>query len=866
MASPVLSSLTANSNSLGRQSNNLTQLAFITVRPFQSRTVFLYLSGMKKLLFSIMLVCAFSAGAFAQILPSKTPEADSIAFAKVRARMDSIRQYRPTVGLVLAGGGARGLAHLGVIKYMEELGIPVDLVTGTSMGGLIGGMYSMGYKHDQLDSLIRDINWPKMMSDDVPKTYLTYKLKQYRDKYLIRIPFHYDEEDLAARFEQENILDKMSEEAGHGSGEAMRDAINKMGIGMPDGFLYGLNVRNTLSSVSVGYQDSICFANLPIPYACVATDMLSMTPKYWTSGSLTKAMRSTMAIPFYFRAVRGDGEILLDGGMRNNYPADLAREMGADIIIGSQMSTHRGLNDLNSPMDLLFQTITLLSAEAVGQAKEMLDMDVNHELKGYNMLSFDDKSVDDIINQGYQNALDHKELFESIAAKVVGKQEPPVSHPAPAVNLAQQKVRVDKVKFNGLTEEEQQIILRTSDYPADGMYDREIVEKMLNNIYGTNAFEAVTYHMEGSREPYTLVFNCQKGQVHDAAFSLRADTDEYVAVALHLGLGTRRISGPRLTTDLKLGTNPYLKIDGALKSKHGLPTVGIAARTRIINAISGYMQSSQEKLLNIGVDAYIEDCRLRMGALRAGVSFEMNPWERYMEYSYQRFGWDWESHWLSAFASLKLDTFNDGYFPTRGMRLSLDGRYVFAGKAAILNPDIYHPVEEPVTTEGSKVPGYLSTIASMEGAFTIGDNFTIHPKLYAGFYWVPMVKDPANYDDIRHYMNPIHLVTVGGFIPNRYVEHQIPFFGFPTDYRNCLPKSAMAQLDLRYRISHKNFITARAGMYEDVYELADISYTRPDLAYGLEFARQSMVGPLKIAAQWCWMTRFTVYASVGFDF
>ena len=99
----------------------------------------------------------------------------------------------------------------------------------------------------------------------------------------------------------------------------MEQALNKIGLGMPDGFLYGINVRNTLSSISVGYQDSLSFADLPIPFACVATDLYSMTPKYWTSGNINAALRSTMAIPFYFRAVRGGGEILLDGGMRNNF-------------------------------------------------------------------------------------------------------------------------------------------------------------------------------------------------------------------------------------------------------------------------------------------------------------------------------------------------------------------------------------------------------------------------------------------------------------------------------------------------------------------------------------------------------------------
>ena len=265
---------------------------------------------MKRLIAALFTACALMGSAQAQnqdfeqilqnahektykpILESAHPEADSLAFLKVRARMDSIRQYRPTVGLVLAGGGARGLAHLGVIKLIEELGIPVDVVTGTSMGGLVGGLYALGYKHDQLDSLVRAIEWPIMMSDDVPTEYIGYKLRQYRETYALRIPHHYDDEDLADRLKNERIADKMASESGHSSADMLNESISRMGLGMPDGFLYGLNVRNMLSSVTVGYQDSISFADLPIPYACVATDLYAMAPKYWTSGSIAPCART----------------------------------------------------------------------------------------------------------------------------------------------------------------------------------------------------------------------------------------------------------------------------------------------------------------------------------------------------------------------------------------------------------------------------------------------------------------------------------------------------------------------------------------------------------------------------------------------
>ena len=822
---------------------------------------------MRKLITALFISLCLGLTAKAQILQSATPEADSLAFAKVRERMDSIRQYRPTVGLVLAGGGARGLAHLGVIKYLEELGIPVDVVAGTSMGGLIGGLYALGYKHDQLDSLVRAIDWPVMMSDNIPNSYVGYKIKKYRDKFVIRIPHRYDNEDIKRRLEQERLLERMADEAGSGSTDMLQESLNKMGLGMPDGYLYGLNVRNMLSSVSVGYQDSLSFADLPIPYANVATDLYTMTPKYWTDGSITTALRSTMAIPFYFRAVRGNGEILLDGGMRNNFPVDLAKEMGADIVIGSDMAIHREINELNTPVDFLFQTITLLASGSAGPAMEMLDMNVHHELPGYNMLSFDDKSVDDIIDQGYRNALDHKEEFEAIAKQVVGKPVPPVHHNPPAVNLAQTRVKISEVQFTGISDDERQQVLHKSDYPADGIYDRNVIERMLNRIYGTNAFESVTYHLEGQQEPYTLVFDCQKGPVNDLALGVRADTDETVALALHYGLGTRRLSGPRMTADLKLGTNPSLTIEGILKSRIGLPSLGVSFRNRLLNSSSGWMSDEEDRLFSTAIDLFIEDSKMLFGSMRAGFTAEMDPYERYLSYENLWVGWDWKSYWLSAFANFKYDTFDDSYFPTKGIRLSLDGRYVFKGYSIDLDEDAYYHVEGSTVTEGGVVPDYWSTAATVEAAFSLGRNFTILPSVRFGYYLTKGFYE--NYDSAPSpelVMNPKHVVSFGGMMANRYTERQLPFFGYPSAYRNTLPISTISQLDLRYRFKRKNFVTLRGGVAIDTFFLRDLLITYPLWAVGTEYSRQTMVGPLRVALQWNSTDGVTLYAGIGFDF
>ena len=839
---------------------------------------------MKQWISALLVLCSLNMGlhaqtssrmrkspepAFSPILTSANPEIDEAAFEKVRARMDSIRQYRPTVGLVLAGGGARGLAHLGVIKYMEELGIPVDVVTGTSMGGLVGGLYALGYKHDQLDSLVRAIEWPTMMSDNIPNKYISYTLRKYRDKFVVRIPHHYDKEDVVDRINDQMIVEKMAEETETNSADMLSETISRMGVGLPDGYLYGLNVRNMLSSVSVGYQDSISFADLPIPYACVATDLYAMTPKYWTSGSITDALRSTMAIPFYFRAVRREGEVLLDGGMRNNFPVDVAKAMGADIIIGSDMSIHRELSELNSPVDFLMQTITLLASGANGPAQEILawkkNVSVHHELQGYSMLSFDEASVNDIIDQGYRNALQQKELFEAIAAEVANRPETPVARHRPAVNLAQRKVRIDEIRFDGIGEHEQARIQYKDDIPSDGLYDRTIIERLLNDIYGTNAFESVAYHLEGNAEPYTLVFDCQKGQTNDFAVGVRADTDETVAIALRYGIGTRRLTGLRFQADLKIGTNPSFSVDWGTKSRVGLPSYGIIFRGRLLNTSAGYVGEESRRKLTMATDVYLEDTRIHNGSMRLGLSAEMDPYNHYLSLAEFQNRWCWKDHWLSAFANFKFDTFNDGYFPTRGVRIGLKGRYVFKGYSSYLDPDA--PIWREAwatTTEGGKVPQYLTTMGSLEAALSIGEHFTVLPKLYAGWYR-PFGVNLREYSPLP-FVNIRHVVTVGGFIPDRYTENQIPFFIWSNGYRETFGVSTLGQLDLRYGFGRKNYITVRGGVFSDIYSLD--TFSAEDLIWGVgaEYARKTLVGPLKIAAQWGREFGASVYASIGFDF
>jgi len=807
---------------------------------------------MKRLL--ILLTLSFSLQGFAQnkiIAPSVDPVGDSLAVARVKARLDSIRQYRPTVAVVLGGGGARGMAHLGVLRYMEELGIPVDLIGGTSMGGLVSGLYSLGYGATYLDSLVRAIDWTVMMSDKVPDSFQTYKVRRNKERFAMSIPFHYDNEDMKARIERQTRYDKNYEQSDTRTGDMGQEMMAKIGMGLPDGFLFGFNVRNTLSSVSVGYQDSLAFDKLPVPFYCVATDMLSLKEKNWTSGQLVDAMRSTMAIPGYFRPVRLEGMVLVDGGTRNNFPVDLAKAMGADIIIGSEMPSVRTLADLGSFANIAMQHITLLSADISDINREYTDILLQHELAGYTMLSFDSESVADIIAQGYALAKENKEAFEEIARRVGDNSTAPKKHPATDIN--KRKVRVKDIRYEGISPKESELLISPSLLPRDGLYGAEEMEHLLSAIYGTKAFESVTYRLSGSEEPYTLVFDCQKGQTHEVGVGVHLDNDEVVYLSAHLGLGTRKLSGLRFITEVKAGQVTELNFDLSYKPLAQLPVFGIASKNSYKN-FSYWDDGSKVRYngVNTRAEFYAEDSRLVYGSVRLGFAYDTEPYENYLDNKMEWKGWDFKSKWYSTFANLRYDTFNDSYFPSKGFRLSLDTHYIFGGYSTYLEDE---GMEGGDHYEGD-VPPYSVGVANATAVLPIAGRLFIQPSVYFGW----QTEEPGH-------MNFAHTLVAGGTRAGRYIENQIPFFGYNVGFHTCGSFAATAQLDIRYRINHKNFFTIRGGILQDKDVLKDIVKTAPtSYAFGAEIGQKSIIGPMKLGVQWCNLTKFSVGLSVGFDF
>ena len=275
---------------------------------------------------------------------------------------------RQTIGLALQGGGALGLAHVGVITWLEEHHIPVDYVAGTSMGGLVGGAFATGRNGAELRQLVDGIQWYVVMSGQTPFDDLSFRRKQDARDYPNSLEF----------------------------------GIRK-GIQFPEGFNSGQQVSLVLDQIAAPYSEVTDFNDFPTPFACVATDLVSGKPKVFRSGNLGIALRSTMSLPGIFTPVRDDGAIYADGGLLENLPVRVVKNMGADIVLGIHLAEATLTPDANlSSFGVLGQSISVMIGANELISMEQADLMVSVPVQKYDALEFD--KADEIIKAGYDAA------------------------------------------------------------------------------------------------------------------------------------------------------------------------------------------------------------------------------------------------------------------------------------------------------------------------------------------------------------------------------------------------------------------------------------------------------------------------------
>ncbi len=299
---------------------------------------------------------------------------------------------RPTVAVVLSGGGAKGSAHIGALRVIEKAGIPIDYVVGTSMGALIGGLYATGYTTAQLDSLLSSQDWKVLLSDRESPNDQPLAERLRNERYALSIPFK---------------------------------------AGNPEftngGFVKGANLGHLFYQLLYPYNEHIDFNNLPIPFACVAVDVASGDVKEFHEGILQDAMRASMSIPGLFTPVRQGDEVLVDGGIMNNYPMDVAKKMGADIIIGVDVQAALLPAEQLKGLDkVLLQVIDVATNNDYFAKIDSTDIYIKVDVSGYSAASFTTEAIDTLKRRGELAALskwnDLKELRHRL--DLAGREQP----------------------------------------------------------------------------------------------------------------------------------------------------------------------------------------------------------------------------------------------------------------------------------------------------------------------------------------------------------------------------------------------------------------------------------------------------------
>ena len=787
-----------------------------------------------------MLAICLSSGGQAASARGVDPQADAEAVTRMRKKMSEIRKHRPTVALVLSGGGAKGAAHVGVIEYIEELGIPVDMVLGTSMGGLVGGLYALGYTVPEMDSLMRNMDWNWALSDKLSREYVSYSDTKYKEKYLLAIPFYYERDYYKMKLADEHRFDDIRRhEVLHigADNEGGADMLKNNLLGsLPSGYIYGQNVSNLISSLTIGYQDSTDFQSFPIPFACVATDMVSGKAKIWHSGKMNTAMRSTMSIPGIFAPVRTEGMVLVDGGMRDNYPTALAREMGADIIIGVDLSQDkRSYMQVNNIGDIIGQGIDMLGMDAFEKNVQIPDVKIKPYLPEYNMMSFSKQAIDTIIVRGRQAAEAQDSLLRMVAVKTAGTYK--AEHKPKAFDFHADSLMIDEIEIKGVLAKEKLLLMDRMNLVPGQKISREGLDDMVARIYGTHCYDYVTYELLGTEEPFKLVINCKKGPVHQLGIGVRADTEEIVSVLVNLGINVHRLHGHSFDLTGKVSANPYVQAKWSYDVPQ-IPTVNASASFRWTNM--GMLNFGTNNLslnfFNARQEVYLSNMKWKFLDVRGGLRNDIfnirniKSSQIIDDYDTSNLSNDF----VSLFVDGRTDTFDDGYFPTKGVNAGVSYAWTFAGI-----PDMIHNFHTLQADAKVVVPG--------------SDGFAFIPSFNCRFLMgrdIPLA-----------YFN-----AIGGSLPGRFVDQQLPFIGV-TNLVAMENIMTMFRTDFRFTLARNHYLTGIINYVRSSDTFMEYGKGMGNFGAGVEYSFDTIFGPFSANIHWSDFTgKVGMYLSAGFNF
>ena len=708
------------------------------------------------------------------------------------AQTDSTIVQRKKVGVVLSGGGAKGMAHIGVLKVLEKAGIPVDIVTGTSIGSIVGGLYSIGYNSHSLDSMVRAQDWTYVITDkeDLRKQSLLDRKKA--NTYL---------------FSTGLTIGKHSVNAG--------------------GLIKGKNLAELFQKLFVGYTDSLDFTNdLKIPFACVATNIMDNSEVVFHSGRLPQAIRASMSIPAAFSPVRIGDMVLVDGGLKNNFPVDVAREMGAEIVIGVTLNGRpKTAEDITGTMKIVGQIIDVNCVNKYAENKALSDLWMNVDPHGYSTASFTAEAIDSLIRYGEEEAMRHWD--EIIALKkrigIDDSFRPLIYHPL-RPNAMTERQHVTSFSFENMTPQAERFLIQKFHLnkvdSIDAKMEQELTTSMRMDLFYQTA-ECQLVPEDGGVRVVLSAGDRKSLQLHAG---VRYDTEE--SAALQLGLDIPLKTAVPVETDITLRLGKRLMARGEITvhpRSFTRPTFSYTFRRNDVDVYTNgdldynirYNQS-QAEFLPINFD-------LRHFNLQMGLRWDFLHYRNKLGSESAKDVTLENQHFFSYRARLTLNTEDNWNFPTRGARFNAEYAYLTNNFAQL-------DVIDADGNKQGKTAGMSDVNANWRMSFTIGNRFTIQPMIYGRLLFGAFV--PAVFGN-----------TVGGEWFSHYVEQQIPFAGIG-NMEYVRQQFVAAQLQAQERIGKSSYVLLRvaAGQQsEKLKELFDYStMTGAQIAYYYN----SLFGPI----------------------
>ena len=719
------------------------------------------------------------------------------------------------VGLVLSGGGAKGLAHIGALEVIEDAGVRVDYIGGTSMGAIIGALYASGYSAKELDSIFRAVDFERLIQDDLPRSAKTFYEKEESEKYALTLPF------------------------------------NRFKISFPSSLSKGQNVYNLLYKLTDHVSDVNDFSKLPIPFFCIATNIETGKPVELNSGYLPQAISASGALPSLFNPVVIDDQILIDGGVVNNYPVNTLRAKGVDLIIGVDVQDSLvDRRELKSALNILTQISNYRTINDMHLKRDKTDVYIHPDIKDFSVVSFD--KGEEIVASGKEKALQFKEQLEEIASKQQPKQRQPLR------KSSSDSLSIDVISIDGNNAYTRSYVLGKLKLqpPLKTTYRR--FNEGINNLSATGSFDQINYHfstdsIKGNQLNLRLV---------------ESETQTFLRLAVHYDDLYKSAALVNVTKKALFQKNDVISLDMILGDnlRYNLNyyidkgyywSFGIKSRFSTFDKnvgrsflASNLLEEPVIQLKNIDLDyrdftnqVYVQTLFRQRFLIGAGLEHKKLKWKS------ETYGTSEDqdpntatvfenTHYFSAFGYLKIDSFDDKYFPKRGFLF--DGNYNFYGYADGLNNNFDEfSIAKAKMGYAFSVSSKLSLNVFSEGGFKIGGATTTSLDFMLGGY---------------------------GFKPINNLVHFYGYDALSLRGDTYLKTTAIA----RFELFRKNYITAAANiatvgdrLFNSSAWIDSIPYKGFALGYGID----TFIGPVELFysfspelenSQW--------YVSLGFWF